>query len=212
MPHAVEENEGNGPGDWMTPRPLGRRIVLRYGLDYDAFASRENTLAAEFSAIDGTFRIPGMIDPRFTEPAFKLSNEDGFARPWAGRGTFLNPPYTRGFMPLAIEKCIAEAQGIDREPARIVVGLFMCDTSTIYWRERVIPNAESIQYLPRVKYELSPSGLVAWREAGKTRELAKMRNVTNEQIARLRTKWEKRLPDSPNFGSAIVVFRGPDWL
>lgn len=235
MPHAVQHVTEPGP-NWLTPPSLGAEIVERYGLDFDAFADHENALASRYSTIDGAFvRCPADW-PEHTAhdgdalafvnyagslagwcPGYtKFSDGDGFSGSWSGRGVFLNPPYARGYFPRVVEKCIREAQGlvgtntdgVTEEgpafylpPARIVVGLFLCDTSTIAWRERVIPNAESIVYLPRVQYELPEADLARWRAEQEARAEAKGKPKS----------FADEVPGSPNFGSAVVVFRGPDY-
>ena len=137
MPHnAGQAESGTGVGNIRTPPVLGDEIIWRYGLDYDAFAEHENALLPNYSTIEGTF---------FNGE--KASDEDGFNFSWESLGVFLNPPYNKGLINKAIEKCILE-----RNRARIIVALLMADTSTNYWRHRVVRFAESIQYLPRVHY------------------------------------------------------------
>lgn len=235
MPHAVESVQAGGP-NWLTPDPLAEDIIGRYRLDYDAFADHANALAPLYSTIEGTFRkCPPDWGPHVhhedgvTTVAYalapedrcggvvKVSDRDGFSEPWSDRGVFLNPPYATGFAPRVMAKCVREARnpgtfhGEPIRPARIVVGLFLCDTSTKVWREVVIPNAESIEYLPRVQYELPPDDLAAWRESCVQREAKKLATVGDSDFERLREQFAEKVPGSPNFGSAVVVFKGPGY-
>lgn len=211
-PHATDENSGNGNPAWRTPPALAAHIVRRFGITYDAFADHDNAIAPRYSTIEGTFqREAGWLSPaeRLGEPGrtsladevISISTEDGLSRSWRGERVFFNPPYSRGWSSKLADKIDDE-----REHAAIMVGLLMADTSTLFWREFVIPTAETIVYLPRVRYVLSPEDLAAWREAGFEREADRVTNEIDRD--RIRSRWEKRTPDSPNFGSAVVVFRG----
>lgn len=165
---------------------------------------------------------PGVPEGERCPGYVKIGDGDGFSGSWAGLRVFLNPPYARGFFPRVVEKCAAEAAGrvaIPDDPeyrcysaARIVVGLFLCDTSTIAWREGVLANAESIEYLPRVQYELPPADLATWREGQIEREIEKARKegiADATAVADIRSAIAAKVPGSPNFGSAVVVFKGP---
>lgn len=227
MPHSVEENGGNGNPAWRTPGLLAEEIFARYALNFDAFADHANALAPDYSTIEGTFHreehanCPRTLGRGCEVCIVKVDDRDGFAYPWRGWRPFIQPPYSRGIMPLVADKCIAEATGrasalfpdgspIIQRPA-VPVGLFMWDTSTKYVREKIKPGAESVTELPRVQYELAPEDLIAWRQRGGDAEIAKRTLITADSIAEVRTRWAKRTPDSPNFGSAVVVFAGPPY-
>lgn len=170
MPHNMEAITVRGPGNWRTPPSLADQIIDRYSIDYDAFADHDNHIVPFYSTEDGTYET--VLDGNEGLVTRKVSDEDGINFSWEGRSVLLNPPYTAGFIPKVVGKCIAE-----RNRARIIVALLSADTSTIAWRNIIMPNAESITYLPRIKFWLpdgsGPGG-------------------------------------SPNFGSAIVVFK-KDW-
>jgi hypothetical protein len=212
MPHSVEENNGNGRPDWQTPPDTAAHIRRRFGITYDAFASHENAKAERYSTISGTFvKVEVTADPANNDQIVRgrrqISEEDGLTHPWTGERVFFNPPYSHGWGDLLATKIAAE-----RNRAALMVGLLMADTSTLFWREFVIPNAEAITYLPRVQYVLDDEALVAWRAAGVEREQIKALDAGKFLDAEeVRAKWETKTPGSPNFGSAVVVFRGGEY-
>lgn len=238
MPQAVKLNGGDGNPAWRTPGELAEEIIKRYALDFDAFADHANAVVPHYATAGGVYRRgPHLISINGVDVScsgcdvclIQSDERDGFAYPWAGLRVFLNPPYARGFGPRIAEKCIGEAQGlkpyaVDWQRPAFVVALLMWDTSTRYVREQIKPNAESIEELPRVQYELAPADLEAWRERGAVRAVEKSmlgrdfdgpgRAEREERtrallLADFREKWATKTPDSPNFGSAVVVFRGP---
>ena len=141
---------GSGSVEYETPPPLGKLIIERYALNYDAFASHGNALLPLYSTIEGTF-VNRHLDPAAVALAHPrehrmdpttMSDADGLDYDWTGLRVFCNPPYGRGILRRCIEKMIAE---IDR--AEIIVALLPVSTSAAWFRELVRPHA-FIEWLP----------------------------------------------------------------
>ena len=141
---------GAGPGDWKTPRDLFARMNRRWAFDFDAFASHENALCRTYSTVDGTFREgclygtehPDGICPGYTQ----IDSLDGLRQDWDARRVFLNPPYSRGLIGAAVEKCAAS-----RNDAYMISALIPDARDTSWWRSFVKPYAQDFP-IGRVRF------------------------------------------------------------
>lgn len=145
VPSAAELNGHSGDNEIGTPDDLFAWLMQRFGLDYDAFASHENTLLPFYSTEDGTWRgyhppLPGAM---MQEVGYR---QNGLLYPWRGRRVFWNPPYGRGIFRQAIEKAITE-----RNTVSISVGLVKYDAST--YNGWLLRENFHLEYLPRVRYK-----------------------------------------------------------
>lgn len=123
---------GNGSGEWQTPPDLYGRLSRRYAFDYDAFASHENALEDFYSTSDGTF-----------ERGQRIDHLDAIAQDWTDLRVFMNPPYGRDMIGLAVGKAMRE-----RERAAIIVALLPASTDTLWFHQSIRPFAD-VEFLRR---------------------------------------------------------------
>ena len=141
---------GSGPGNWQTPRDLFARMNRRWAFDFDAFASHENALCRTYSTVDGTFRAIREYAPYPLEGSWmgrdQIDSLDGLRQDWDARRVFLNPPYSRGLIGAAVEKCAAS-----RNDAYMISALIPDARDTSWWRSFVKPYAQDFP-IGRVRF------------------------------------------------------------
>jgi phage N-6-adenine-methyltransferase len=123
---------GAGSAEWRTPPDLFARLNARFQFDYDAFASHENALCANYSTTEGT-----------RSETTWLQGVDGLAFPWVTRRVYMNPPYSRDL----IAKCVRKAVD-ERNNAQIIVALLPAATETMWFQQLVLPYCH-IEWLPK---------------------------------------------------------------
>lgn len=137
---------GAGSDEWRTPPDLFARLNRTFQFDYDAFASPENALCAQYSTVEGTFN-------KHSPYGIGRGGEDGLIYSWMGHRVWMNPPYSRGFIERAMQKAADE-----RQSAELIVALIPANTDTRWWHDVVVPNASHIEFLRgRVRF-LRPDG------------------------------------------------------
>lgn len=116
-------------------------------------------------------------------PLWITEEQDALVYPWGPFGServaFCNPPYSTGNIPKFLRRGIAQ---IDNGNIREAVFLIRADVSTRYWHELVVERADEV---------LFPNGRVNFLTA------------EGETDRGSGTKGAR----SPNFASAVVVFR-----
>lgn len=156
MPAVVETLTGKG--DWQTPPWLFEKLNSWFCFSYDAFASHENHLCSLYSTESGTY-WSFMSEPELDSPL------DGLSYPWANERVFLNPPYSRDMMPLAMAKCMEE-----RDKAEIIVALIPFDPSTRWWNNYVegnivIPLKKRVRFVGAPGVATFPSCIVVFKKS-----------------------------------------------
>lgn len=129
---------GTGPDNWQTPPDLFARLNRTFQFDFDAFASAENHLCNEWSAIGGTWALNIWNQPVRTD------ERDGLAYPWENRRVWMNPPYGRGILADAMKKAASE-----RNNAQLIVAIIPANTDTAWWHDYVAGAASHIEFMRR---------------------------------------------------------------
>lgn len=112
--------------EWETPRELFDRLHTEFGFTIDG------------AALPANARLP-----RFWSPY-----EDGLLQPWRGERVFVNPPFGK-----EIARWVGKAVREQRRDCPLSALLVPVRSDTIWWHERVLPNAE-IRFLKgRIRFE-----------------------------------------------------------
>lgn len=154
MPANDRTGVGAGSGSWETPPGLFAALHDTFRFGYDPFASHANALTDTYSTLEGTYRKGcghGAHAPSACPGYEQIDNREAIMQDWSGRRVFMNPPYGRDVLHLAMRKAHEEA---DR--AAVIVALIPASTDTLWWHRYVKPRAITMLLQGRVQFIHGP--------------------------------------------------------